>query len=86
MEDQEINQAVQQDNMTLSVLKQHSPIPKTYAEEGASFISNIHEMDSKRLMRLKADLEQQANDHQTQQGVDGMLPSIEERSKNRSGK
>ncbi len=83
MEDQEINQAVQQDNMTMSILKQYSPIPKTYAEEGSSFISNIHEMDSKRLMHLKAELEQQANEHQTQQGVDCLLLSIEEHSKNR---
>ena len=64
-----MNKSLQKDNMMLSTMKQTMQMPHTYAEEGPSFIQDIHQMDNHRLNRLKQDLHQQANEHHHQQAV-----------------
>jgi hypothetical protein len=58
-----MNNIVKQDNMMLSSLKKNASFTTSYAEVGQDFVNQIHEMDNKRLNKLKYDLAQQYYDN-----------------------
>ncbi len=59
----EMNTALKEDNKMLSTFKKNASFTANYAEDGQNFIQQIHELDSKRLDRLKNDLTQQFYDN-----------------------
>lgn len=54
-----MNQAVKDENMTMTTLKKNASFSVTPKECTPDFISQIHESDGKRMARLKVEQEQQ---------------------------
>lgn len=58
-----MNNAVKEDNLMLTSLKKNASFTSSSTQDGQNFINQIHEMDSKRLSKLKNDLSQQFMDN-----------------------
>lgn len=58
-----MNNAVKEDNLMLTTLKKNASFTASSTHDGQNFINQIHEMDSKRLSKLKNDLSQQFMDN-----------------------
>lgn len=58
-----MNNAVKEDNMMLTSLKKNASFTASSTQDGQNFINQIHEMDSRRLSKLKNDLSQQFMDN-----------------------
>lgn len=58
-----MNNAVKEDNLMLTSLKKNASFTASNMHDGQNFINQIHEMDGKRLSKLKNDLSQQFMDN-----------------------
>jgi hypothetical protein len=55
--------------MMLTTFKKNITVPPTYAEDGKSFLNDIHEHDNKRLDKIKNNLYAQASEQHYQSSV-----------------